>query len=100
MRHLSYKTEKANLHYIRDFILFHDKRHPSEMGAGEIGEYLTHLAVDQRVAASTQDVAFNSILFLFTQVLGLDLPQIEDARTTQIYTHVIRSRFSVRSPLD
>lgn len=77
MRHLSYKTEKAYLHYIRDFKLFHDKRHPTEMGAGQIGEYLTHLAVARRVAASTQNVAFNALLFLYKQVLGIELPRIE-----------------------
>ncbi len=77
MRHLSYKTEKAFLYYIRDFTLFHDKRHPSEMGAVEIGAYLTHLAVARRVAASTQNVAFNALLFLYKQVLGTELPRIE-----------------------
>jgi hypothetical protein len=50
LRHLSYKTERAYVGYIRDYILFHKKRHPLEMGVNEIREYLTHLAVDKKVA--------------------------------------------------
>ncbi len=77
MRHLSHKTERAYVAYIRDFILFHDKRHPKEMGVSEIREYLTHLAVEKNVAASTQNVAFNAILFLYKQVLEIELPVID-----------------------
>lgn len=77
MRHLSHKTERAYVSYIRDFILFHDKRHPMDMGVGEIRDYLTHLAVDKNVAASTQNVAFNAILFLYKQVLEIQLPLID-----------------------
>ena len=64
MRHLSRKTERAYVSYIREYILFHDKKHPKEMGVNEIREYLTHLAVEKNVAASTQNVAFNALLFL------------------------------------
>ncbi len=77
VRHLSHKTERAYVGYIRDFILFHGKRHPAEMGAREIRDYLTHLAVEKNVAASTQNVAFNAILFLYKQVLQIELPIIE-----------------------
>lgn len=77
LRHMSYKTERAYVAYIRDYILFHNKRHPSEMGVNEIRAYLTHLAVDKNVAASTQNVAFNALLFLYKQVLGVELPAIE-----------------------
>ena len=77
MLHLSYKTERAYVSYIRDFILFHDKRHPKDMGVSEIRAYLTHLAVDKNVAASTQNVAFNAILFLYKQVLEIQLPLID-----------------------
>ncbi len=77
VRHLSFKTERAYVSYIREFILFHDKRHPAEMGADEIRDYLTHLAVNKKVAASTQNVAFNAILFLYKQVLQIELPLIE-----------------------
>lgn len=77
LKHLSYKTERAYVGYIREYILFHNKKHPKEMGVDEIREYLTHLAVDKNVAASTQNVAFNALLFLYKQVLGVDLPIIE-----------------------
>jgi site-specific recombinase XerD len=77
-RHLSYSTEKSYVYYIRDFILFHGKRHPAEMRVGEIRDYLTHLAVNQKVAASTQNFALNALLFFYKQVLGLELPKIED----------------------
>ncbi|WP_417158841.1 site-specific integrase [Spirulina subsalsa] len=62
-RHLSRKTEKSYLYYIRDFILFHQKRHPREIGAPEIRAYLSHLAVDKKIATSTQNVALSALLF-------------------------------------
>ncbi|CAN5580822.1 hypothetical protein BH18ACI3_BH18ACI3_17820 [soil metagenome] len=62
LRPMSHKTERAYTSYIRDFILFRNKRHPAEMGVYEIRSYPTHLAVDKSVAASTQNVAFNSLL--------------------------------------
>jgi site-specific recombinase XerD len=68
LRHLSHKTERAYVSYIREFILFHNKKYPQEMGVDEIRQYLTHLAVERNVAASTQNVAFNAILFLYKQV--------------------------------
>ena len=77
LRHLSHKTERAYVSYIREFILFHDKRHPKEMGVDEIRQYLTYLAVEKNVAASTQNVAFNAILFLYKQVLEINLPLID-----------------------
>ena len=77
LKHLSYKTERAYISYIREYILFHNKKHPTDMGVNEIREYLTHLAVEKNVAASTQNVAFNALLFLYKQVLGIELPHIE-----------------------
>ncbi len=77
MRHLSRKTERAYVGYIRKFILFHHKRHPAEMGVEEIRDYLTYLAVEKNVAASTQNVAFNALIFLYKQVLQIDLPLIQ-----------------------
>ncbi len=53
LRHFSLKAEKSYVYYIRDFILFHQKRHPSEMGVNEIRAYLAHLATERQVAAST-----------------------------------------------
>ena len=77
MRHLSHKTERADVSYIREYILFHNKKHPKEMGVNEIREYLTYLAVKKNVAASTRNVAFNALLFLYKQVLGINLPLID-----------------------
>ena len=78
LRHFSLSTEKSYVHYIRDFILFHNKRHPKDMGAPEIRAYLSHLAIQRNVAASTQTVALSALLFLYRQVLDIELPYIED----------------------
>ena len=83
LKHLSIHTENSYTHYIRQYILFHGKRHPREMGISEIRAYLSHLAVEGHVAASTQNVARCALLFLYKQVLHIDLPhldQIEPAK--------------------
>ena len=77
-RHYSYRTEQTYLHWIKQFILFHDKRHPSLLGAEHIGAFLTHLAVKRAVSASTQNQALAALLFLYKQVLQIDLPRIEN----------------------
>ena len=82
-RHLSRKTEKSYLYHIRDFILFHQKRHPQDMGAPEVRANLSHLAVDKKIAASTQNVALSTLLFLYRQLLHLDLPDIEEIERPQ-----------------
>ena len=76
-RHLSYRTEDVYHNFIKRYILFHDKRHPNEMGAQEITEFLTHLAVNDKVSASTQNQAFFALLFLYRDVLRIHLPNIE-----------------------
>jgi integron integrase len=77
-RHYSYRTEEAYVGWIRRFILFHGKRHPAEMGKGEIETFLTALAVQRRVAASTQNQALAAILFLYKEVLGGDPGWLDD----------------------
>jgi integrase len=77
-KHYSIRTEKAYIDWIRRFILFHSKRHPNEMGEQEISAFLTHLAVDRHVAASTQNQAFCALLFLYQQVLQRKLDFIDD----------------------
>jgi integron integrase len=77
-RHYSYRTEQTYLHWIKQFILFHDKRHPSLLGSEHIGTFLTHLAVKRRVSASTQNQALAALLFLYKQVLHIDLPRLEN----------------------
>jgi len=71
--HYSKNTEITYISWIKKYILFHNKRHPAEMGKAEIEMFLTHLAVARKVAASTQNQAFNALLFLYNQVLGLSL---------------------------
>ncbi|OQA19254.1 MAG: Tyrosine recombinase XerD [Chloroflexi bacterium ADurb.Bin360] len=76
LKHYSIRTEEAYVNWIRRFILFHGKRHPKDMGGAEIEAFLTHLAVEGHVAASTQNQALSALLFLYREVLrqGLDYP--------------------------
>ncbi|HEX7272650.1 MAG TPA: tyrosine-type recombinase/integrase [Casimicrobiaceae bacterium] len=76
VRHYSIRTEQAYVDWIRRFILFHDKRHPAEMGAGEVAAFLTNLAVEHHVAAATQNLARSALLFLYRDVLAVELPWI------------------------
>ena len=73
MRHYSYRTEKAYVHWIKRFIFFHNKRHPAEMGEAEIGRFLSALATDSRVSASTQNQALNALLFLYREIVKKDI---------------------------
>jgi integron integrase len=86
LRHLSLKTEQAYVQQIKRFILFHKKKHPDEMGETHIRDYLSHLAVERNVAASTQNVALAALLFLYRDVLKRKLDRIDEverARTTR-----------------
>src|SRR5690606_38880496 len=74
-RHYSIRTELAYVNWARRFILFHGKRHPIEMGETEVGAFLTHLAVEGKVAASTQNQALSALLFLYREVLGRPLDE-------------------------
>ncbi|AGA32807.1 Integron integrase IntIPac [Thioalkalivibrio nitratireducens DSM 14787] len=77
VKHYSLRTEHAYVHWIRRFIVFHGKRHPREMGAPEVEAFLSHLAVHENVAPSTQNQALAAILFLYREVLGTDLPWLD-----------------------
>lgn len=76
--HLSLRTEKAYLHWMRRYVKFHGRRHPRTMGPAEVESFLTHLAVALRVSAATQNQALHALLFLYCQVLELDLPWLEN----------------------
>jgi len=76
VRHYSIRTEQAYLGWIKRFILFHDKKHPNEMGENEVIAFLTDLAVSGRVAASTQNQAFNALVFLYKVVLKKPLVDV------------------------
>jgi integron integrase len=90
LRHYSRRTEKAYVDWIRRYILFHQKKHPSTMGAPELVAFLSWLAVEKQVSASTQNQALSAVLFLYKQVLGLDIEPIE---------HVPRARMPNKLPV-
>jgi len=69
-KHYSYRTEQVYLGWIKRYILYHNKRHPKDMGKVEIEQFLTHLAVDRNVSPTTQNQAFNAILFLYKEILN------------------------------
>ncbi len=89
IKHYSYSTEKNYVHWAKRYILFHNKRHPAEMGAPEIEAFLSHLAQEVNVSASTQNQAFNAILFLYRNVLKIEL-------TTPVYA--LRAKRSQHLP--
>ena len=78
LKHYSIRTETQYVQWIRRFILFHGKRHPREMGGAEVEAFLTHLAVEGGVAAATQNQALSALLFLYREVLGVDLPWLDN----------------------
>ena len=73
-RHLAYRTEKTYLYWIRRYLWFHEQKDPRELGADEVGAFLTSLAVKNKVSASTQNQALAAVLFLYREVLGMDCP--------------------------
>lgn len=72
LKHYSFSTERTYVHWIKHYILFHNKKHPIEMGKRELEAYLTKLATKDRVSPTTQNQAFSAILFLYKEVLGID----------------------------
>lgn len=78
LRHYSIRTEEAYVDWARRFILFHRKRHPKEMGADEVAAFLSYLASERNVSASTQNQAKSALLFLYKQVLGIELPWLDE----------------------
>lgn len=101
VRHYSPRTIKSYTHWIRLYILFHNKRHPREMGAPEINAFLTWLAVKRNVAAATQNQAMNALVFLYNQVLLVepgDFGDIVRAKRTKRLPTVL-SRAEVRAIL-
>jgi integron integrase len=89
-RHYSPRTEKAYVGWMRRFVLFHNGRHPGQMGLPEVARYLAHLAVQGRVSASTQNQAFSALMFLYRDVLERPIEGLED---------VARAKRPARVPL-
>src|SRR5437588_588386 len=88
-RHYSRQTEKTYWYWIRYFIHFHGKRHPGAMGAAEVTAFLSFLATQRNVAAATQNQALAALLFLFKNVLDLELPWLDG---------IVRAQRPVRVP--
>lgn len=82
--HYSLRTEEAYVYWCRSFIFFHDKRHPLEMGAAEVESFLSWLANERKVAASTHRQALSALLFLYGKVLGLNLPWLQAIGRPQV----------------
>lgn len=90
VRHYSRRTEEAYVSWARRFVLFHHKRHPAAMGADEVNAFLTHLAVEGSVSASTQAQALSALVFLYRHVLDDPLPWLDE---------IVRARKSRRLPV-
>ncbi|MCK5453589.1 MAG: phage integrase N-terminal SAM-like domain-containing protein, partial [Calditrichia bacterium] len=88
-KHYSIRTEQAYVSWIKKFILYHNKKHPKNMGAAEINQFLTYLANHDQVASSTQNQALCAILFLYKEILDQDLGDLE----------IIRAKKPVRLPI-
>jgi Phage integrase, N-terminal SAM-like domain/Phage integrase family len=89
-RHYSPRTEQAYVGWIRRFILFHHKRHPNDMGGHEVEAFLSSLAAVGRVSASTQNQALSALLFVYVEVLGLRIPELQG---------IVRARKPQRLPV-
>ena len=89
-KHYSPRTEEAYVSWVRAFVRFHGTRHPATLGAAEVTAFLSHLAVHRRVAASTQNQALAALLFLYRDVLGIDLPWLDE---------VVRAKRPARLPI-
>ena len=89
-RHYSVRTEEAYVAWIKRYIFFHGKRHPSDMGAEEVTRFLSSLALDGHVAASTQNQALSALLFLYKEVLEQDLPWLDG---------IVRAKRPIRLPV-
>ena len=88
VKHYSLRTEEAYLHWIRRFIFFHGKKHPRDMGGPQVEAFLAHLATVGRVAASTQNQALSALLFLYREVLQVDLPWMDGVVRAKRPKHV------------
>lgn len=88
-RHYSHRTEKAYWYWIRYYVHFHGKRHPAQMGAAEVTAFLSWLAAERNVAAATQNQALSALLFLYKEVLGVQLPWLGE---------LVRAQRPVRLP--
>jgi integron integrase len=101
LKHLSKRTEEAYVYWVHQFIIFHHKRHPLTMAESEIRQFLSHLAIDKEVAPSTQNQAFNALIFLYGSVLKKELGKIGDIERAkrEKYIPVVFTKEEARSIL-
>lgn len=111
VKHYSIRTETQYVQWVKRFILFHGKRHPQEMGAAEVEAFLTYLATQRHVSSSTQNQALSAILFLYREVLVVDLPWLDNFErskkprrlpvvlTVQEIQALLREAFSAPEPI-
>lgn len=90
VKHFSIRTEEAYVYWARRFVLFHNKTHPLNMGAEQVAKFLSYLAVEEQVSASTQNVALSALLFLYRDVLNKPLGQV---------VGIVRSKHPPKVPL-
>lgn len=88
VKHYSLRTEQAYIQWIKRFIFFHGKRHPKEMAAPEVEAFLSHLATEKNVSASTQSQALSALLFLYREVLRIELPWLENLTRAKKRKHL------------
>ena len=84
VKHYSLRTEQIYVDWIKRFVWFHGKRHPKDMGAAEIETFLSNLAVERAVSASTQNQAKSALLFLYKEVLQIELPWLENVTQAKV----------------
>ena len=84
VKHYSLRTEKSYVDWIKRYIWHFDKRHPKDMGAAEVEVFLTHLAVERNVSASTQNQAKSALLYLYKEVLGVELPWLDNVTQAKV----------------
>lgn len=102
LKHYSIRTEQTYLDWVKRYILFHGKRHPMDMSAVEVEQFLTHLAVQGNVAASTQNQAKSALLFLYREVLEINLPWLDKVEPAKVGRRlpVVLTRTEAHSLLD
>lgn len=93
LKHYSYKTEKAYVDWAERYIRFHGIRHPAEMGLNEVEAFLSHLAVTRGVSASTQNQALHALLFMYREVVGVEIGDVQAIRAKKsVHVPVVLSK--------
>jgi integron integrase len=83
-KYYSNRTVESYCYWVKNFIIYHNKKHPKVLQKKDIENYLNHLAIDKQVSASTQNIALAAILFLYKHVLAIDLPYLSDIKSTRV----------------